>query len=448
MADSPKEAEVAQAMFCYLADFLGASEVNKEWTDYTNGKIKINEDIIDKFFAKKYNSKTYESIINSALGTQIDTAGFNLKTIRKFFTSQGTIGYDWFTSSTKIGLSLINQLKTVSTKLSSNIVAPNWKNIFYVRGDKDIMDSINECFKSANKQSSKKIRGNESFGNINKWSPADIYLASNQAKKTLANLESDSETKNNNLTFAKLNITIGNLIESGDLLPLSLKKGVGTIKIVKVNFDRKIEEKLINQTFCVGIQPWKKQEGSFKILNKKFKIEYPKAKSDEATRDIYLLLESNKQKGRIQIRHTPATDGKPQPGVKVILSYIGASAFGGQLVGIPLLTKVISTVDPNFGSKLRTDFDRFYKKFETIANNYINLGDGKKLYNSVKREDKNKFNEDIGVISALTVMNDLRPIITEYFKSPKEKQHNVIRAIFAYVSSRSPLSSPFVIAKD
>ena len=61
---------------------------------------------------------------------------------------------------------------------------------------------------------------------------------------------------------------------------------------------------------------------------------------------------------------------------------------------------------------------------------------------------KNKFNEDIGVISALTVMNDLRPIITEYFKKTGEQQHNVVRAIFAYVSSRSPLSSPFVIAKD
>ena len=45
-------------------------------------------------------------------------------------------------------------------------------------------------------------------------------------------------------------------------------------------------------------------------------------------------------------------------------------------------------------------------------------------------------------------MNDLRPIITEYFKKTGEQQHNVVRAIFAYVSSRSPLSSPFVIAKD
>ena len=447
MADSPKEAEVAQAMFCYLADFLGSSEVNKEWINYTNGKIKINEDVINNFFTKKYSSKTYESIINSALSSQIDTAGFNLNTITKFFTSQGTIGYDWFTSSIKIGMSLINQLSTISTKLSTNITSPNWKNIFYVRGDDAVMETINECFKSANKQSSKKIKGNESFGNINKWSPADIYFASNQAKKTLADLESNSETKNNNLTFAKLNTTIGNLIKTGDLLPLSLKKGVGSIKIVKVNFERKVEEQLINQTFCTGVQPWNKQAGNFKIVNKKFKIEYPEVSNKEGTRDIYLLLESNKQKGRIQIRHTPASDGKPQSGVKVILSYIGASAFGGQLVGIPLLTKIISTVDPNFGNKLRNDFDRFYKKFETTAKDYINLGEGKKLYNG-NRKDKDKFNEDIGVISALTVMNDLRPIITEYFKSPKEKQHNVVRAIFAYVSSRSPLSSPFVIAKD
>lgn len=446
MADSPKEAEVAQAMFCYLADFLGSSEVNKEWINYTNGKIKINEDIINNFFTKKYSSKTYESIINSALGSQIDTSGFNLKVIKKFFTSQGTIGYDWFTSSIKIGLSLINQLKTISTSLSTNITAPNWKNIFYVRGDDAVMKTIDECFKSANKQSSNKIKGNESFGNINKWSPADIYFASNQAKKILADLESDSETKKNNLTFAKLNSTVGNLIKTGDLLPLSLKKGVGVIKIVKVNFERKVEEKLINETFCTGVQKWNKQEGNFKIVNKKFKIEYP-VTSKGGTRDIYLLLESNKQKGRIQIRHTPASGGKPQSAVKVILSYTGASAFGGQLVGIPLLTKIIGTVDTNFASKLKTDFDRFYKKFETTAKEYIEKGEGKKLYNGNAKE-KDKFNEDIGVISALTIMNDLRPVITEYFKSPKEKQHNVIRAIFAYVSSRSPLSSPFVIAKD
>lgn len=448
MADSPKEAEVAQAMFCYLADFLGLAEVNKEWNNYINDKVKIDEDSINKFFTKKYNSKSYESIITSALGTNIDTSGFDLKIIKKFFISQGTIGYDWFKSSLKIGQSLLKELNTISGKLSSKISPPGWKEIFYVRGDKEVMDTISVCFNSANKQSSKNIKGNESFGNINKWSPADIYFASKECKSILNKLANDSETKKNNLTFAKLNETIGKLIKNGDILPLSLKKVVGSIKIVKVNFDRKIEEKLLSETYCKGIQNWNKQQGSFKMENKKFKLTYPTDKNSEGKRDIYILLESNKLKGRIQIRHTPATNGKPQQGVKVILSYVGASAFGGQLVGIPLLTKIISTVDTNFSNKLKTNFDNLYKKFEKTANDYINFGEGKKLYNSGKKEDKNKFNEDIGVISALTIMNDLRPIITEYFKKVGEQQHNVMRAIFAYVSSRSPLSSPFVIAKD
>jgi hypothetical protein len=447
MADSPKEAEVAQVMFCYLADSLGLAEVNKEWPNYINAKT-LDEDTINKFFLKKYGSKTYETIITSALGSNIDTSGVDLKVIKKFFTSQGPTGYDWFKSSLKIGQSLLTQLNTVSTKLSSKISPPGWKDIFYVRGDKQVVDAIAECFRSANKQSSKNIKGNESFGNINKWSPADIYFASKECKKVLSDLSSNSETKKDNLTFAKLNETIGKLIKEGDILPLSLKKAVGSIKIVKVNFIRKIEEKLISETYCKGIQPWNKQEGSFKIVNKKFILQYPLKVEREGSRDMYILIESNKQQGRIQVRHAPASGGKPQSSVKVILSYKGASAFGGQLVGIPLLTKLISGVDTNFSSKLRTSFDSLYKKFEKTANDYINLGEGKKLYNSGKKEDKNKFNEDIGVISALTVMNDLRPIITEYFKKTGEQQHNVVRAIFAYVSSRSPLSSPFVIAKD
>jgi hypothetical protein len=42
----------------------------------------------------------------------------------------------------------------------------------------------------------------------------------------------------------------------------------------------------------------------------------------------------------------------------------------------------------------------------------------------------------------------LRKIISEYFSVRGEKQNNVVRAIFAYLSARSTLSSPFVIAKD
>ena len=61
---------------------------------------------------------------------------------------------------------------------------------------------------------------------------------------------------------------------------------------------------------------------------------------------------------------------------------------------------------------------------------------------------KNEFNNDVGAISALTIMNPLRKVISDYFKKKGKKQDNVIRAIFAYTASRTKNSAPFVIAKD
>ena len=81
-------------------------------------------------------------------------------------------------------------------------------------------------------------------------------------------------------------------------------------------------------------------------------------------------------------------------------------------------------------------------------NRYNANGGGKKRYESGKKELKKIFNDDVGAISALTIMNPLRVEIDKYFKTPTEKQHNVVRAIFAYTASRTPMSSPFVIAKD
>ena len=76
--------------------------------------------------------------------------------------------------------------------------------MFYFRGDDDLMGTISELFKSANTQSS--IANNQKkFGDINKWSPADMYFGSNKAVKDLKTLNTDPETKSNNLTFAELN---------------------------------------------------------------------------------------------------------------------------------------------------------------------------------------------------------------------------------------------------
>ena len=73
---------------------------------------------------------------------------------------------------------------------------------------------------------------------------------------------------------------------------------------------------------------------------------------------------------------------------------------------------------------------------------------GGKLYATKEKKAQNQFNDDMGAISGLTVMNAIRPELDKYFSKKGKKQDNVMRAIFAYVSSRSIDSSPFVIAKD
>ena len=435
------EAEGAQALFCYIADVLGAKTANKEFQTYLDPKSQ-------KDFTTFQTE--YKDIINEAFsGTREVNIDKPKDAVIRYLKNNPA----WFKSSLVIAKELLNELSNISSKLSGKINPPRWGNIFYVRGDNEVMGTLSELFKSANKQS-EKAKGSKSFGDINKWSPADIYFATNKAKTTLKDKQKDPETKKNNLTFAELNECVGGLIESGDLLPLSLKKAEGSIKIVKVNFKRKDEEKLIAQTFSTGVQKWQPMTGEFKMKQKSgkknamwdFTKPYPTKKGPY--RDINILLTSEGKKGKIQIRHTPASGGKPQKGVKVVLSYFGASALGGQVVGIPLLTKLIRQVDSAFATKISQTWDNNYKIFEREANNYIKFGKGGKLYATKTKEAQNQFNEDMGAISGLTVMNAIRPEIDKYFSKKGKKQDNVIRAIFAYVSSRSIDSSPFVIAKD
>ena len=419
------EAEGAQALFCYIADKLGYKEAQKEFAPFYNSKDS-------KGFFKKY-----QTIIDEAFSSnRVDTEKPRERIIDYIEKNS-----DWFISSMKIAETVLGEVSNISSEFRK-IKTPGWQDLFYTHGDDDVMKTMAVLFKSANNQSSK-AGGGRYFGDLNKWSPADIYFATQKAKKTLKDLSTDTETKKNNLTFAKLNETTINLIEEGELLPLSLKKVNKMIVIKKVNFDRKTEEKLLADTYCKGIKKWNPMQGDFTFKNNKFTMG-----AYSGGRDIRVLLKSGGKEGDLQFRHTPASNGKPSKGFKTVLSYKGASALGGQVVGIPLLTKVIGQVDKEFASKITTIFASNYAKFETAMNRYNANGGGKKRYESGKKELKKIFNDDVGAISALTIMNPLRIEIDKYFKTPTEKQHNVVRAIFAYTASRTPMSSPFVIAKD
>ena len=90
----------------------------------------------------------------------------------------------------------------------------------------------NEQVKKANKLENKNALV---FNNINKWSPADIYLASANAQRLLKTAASGGKINfksgkfeftsiSNFVDFSVLNLFIKQMIDDGDLLPLSLKK--------------------------------------------------------------------------------------------------------------------------------------------------------------------------------------------------------------------------------
>ena len=94
------------------------------------------------------------------------------------------------------------------------------------------------------------------FGDINKWSPADIYFASNKARDKIQKVV-DINSNKTGFIFSSLNILMSDLIEQGQLLPLSLKKQTREVVLLPVNFSRQEELKTISK-FNRTISPLKK----------------------------------------------------------------------------------------------------------------------------------------------------------------------------------------------
>ena len=191
----------------------------------------------------------------------------------------------------------------------------------------------------------------------------------------------------------------------------------------RVNFSRDKEEELLADTICTGVKSWSPMKiDNFKYQGSKFTMG-----TYSGSRDIRVTLESGGKKGDLQFRHTPATSGekggRPNRSFKTVLSYKGASALGGQVVGIPLLCAVLESVDKSFAQKIQSTFDSNYKKFEKAMNKYNENG-GIVKYRSTDKVIKNEFNNEVGAISAKLLMNDLRKEIDRFFSRPGEKRNN------------------------
>jgi len=249
---------------------------------------------------------------------------------------------------------------------------------------------------------------------LNKWNPADIYLATDKAKKALH--EELKGAKEKIYTFQNLNIITSDLIDSGDLFPLSLKKTTKEAILQMVNFDRKEEIKYIKKVAIQGVTDWQPYK----------KVKYP-AKGN--TRDMRILLESG---GDIKLRHDPSAKRFVAEAI-----FSKAEARGGSIGSMKVLSEIIHFVNPDIAKQI---LDK-YKKGE------------QKYFDALKkieylRKDKPRFDFERGAISAIYVINEVMPILKKFFKDNKKDEGNkVLRLMFEYITSRTPLSGKFVIAK-
>ena len=392
MADKTALLESAQALFCSIADYIGVQKTNqlfdpKKYPDYTDFRSQIKDATLQ------------------AAHKNIETPGVFLNDLELFLKKDTK----WYVSSLQIAKKLINDITKIDPDFK--IAKQGFQNIFYYRGDQEIMGTIEKLFKIANKSG---YKSQNKFGNLNKWNPADIYLATKKAKKALK--EELKGAKEKVYGFQNLNIITSDLIDSGDLFPLSLKKTTKEATLQMVNFDRKAEIKLIKTISIKGVTDWQLYK----------KVKYP---TKGVTRDMRILLESG---GDIKLRHDPSAKRFVAEAI-----FSKAEARGGSIGSMKVLSEIIHFVNPDIAKQI---LDK-YKKGE------------QKYFDALKkieylRKDKPRFDYERGAISAIYVVNEVMPVLKKFFQDNRKDEGNkVLRLMFEYITSRTPLSGKFVIAK-
>ena len=397
MADKTALAESSQALFCAIADLLGERKSDKlldikKYLTYLDFKRAIGVQAISK--AEK----------------RIRTPGVSLSDIEGFLSLKN----DWYKSSVLIALKLIKDLTGVDADFK--IKQEGFQNLFYFRGDQEVMGNIEKLFKIAN-TAPITLKNQVKFGNVNKWSPADIYLATEKARKDVG--QAVLKAKPKTYSFIDLNILTSNLIDSGDLLPLSLKKTTKIVKLQKVNFDKKEEIKALEK---ISLSPKK-------VTNWQPYKKVSFGKKGE-TRDMRAFLNNG---GEIKFRHDPSAK-------RFVAEFLGggAEARGGSIGSIKLFCELFALVDKETSKKVLKEYQDGEKQY------FIDL----KLIENLRAQDKKLFDHERGAISAMNIINRIMPILKHWFtRTDQKKVNDFIRIIYQYITSRTPLSGKFVIAK-
>ena len=441
-------AESAQALFCAIADIAGEQKTKKI----------LNIDLYPSYSEFKRSNK---KIIDEAYNF-VDTPGATLKGIEEFLQRPSDKN-KWYRSSTLIALKLMKELDTFMSnfgyKKFNKFQKPKINNLVYKRGDDTIMGRIEELFKIAN--NNKKYwqsLGQVAFGDVNKWSPADMYFASISGQKSAEKvIEREISKANKNpdaYNIDELNTMMDGLINSGDLFPLSLKKAPKEVKLQAVNFTDKIKAEILRNVVYkdaygierkgrkIGLTGWQADKGPPSAIPKGLKTWYSK---EEPQRDMVIgIVDSNgSQKGNIQIRHDPSGSGAG--GWKVDFKYRGGGSRAGSFVSQRIFGEMLKLYDSKAGTKFLSEYAIAVKIFSEY--NKTKLAPNKAKLKE-KIGDKG-FNELRGEVSSRILVNRVMPIISSSLAAMDQDTKNAfVRHIFQYVTSRSPKSGKFVIAKD
>ena len=187
MADSPKWAEAAQALFSAVLDYEGKTFDPKP-RNYAS-------------FKRKYGKQM------KAVDRHVKHPGVSISQIEQNLTRD----QDWYDSSINIANKIFTETKNIARK-THNRIKPAGIELFYLRdeGKGSVMGSIDTIFTHVNntvKQKNKDTGTSDlTFSNLNKWSPADIYIASVAGKKLLVDIASGKPLKKS-YKLGKLQLT-------------------------------------------------------------------------------------------------------------------------------------------------------------------------------------------------------------------------------------------------
>ena len=275
MADSPKATETAQALFCAIVDKRG-----KKFKLTPDNKPDPEE---YKDFKKDCEKEMKEVFDNAKL----DAPGVSFKMVDDLLLKDNS----WYKSSVFIANKVFDVIENFAGNQLKSKIKSKGLDLYYARGDQAVMESITKIFKKvktlAEKRNDDKYReGVKPIipGDLNKWSPADIYYATDFARTSLMDMERTTETEHlkNPIKLGKslvitgvasmrqfeiFNAYIKYLIDKGELLPLSLKK-TGTLRgtIIKaLNYDEGDVEKYFKEKE-VGVRQFDFTKGPDKFF--------------------------------------------------------------------------------------------------------------------------------------------------------------------------------------